>query len=247
MKLKYYLRGVGVGLILAVALYSTIIIPKKYELSDDEIIKRAQQLGLERPEEGDIDLSVLTTTPSPDEDDESESEPEPESSVTPDPTPAPPSSPDSPSAPSGIPSPEGLPHPELTGTAEIDPYGGSGQSPDSTAPIGQTAGTAQGMDGTADAGQTGAVPAFVQAEAPDEGLRTFSISWGMNSDEVARLVAEAGLVENALEFDRYLTVNRYSRNIKVGTFHISMGASHEEIAGLIAVKQELAEAAGMLP
>ena len=54
MKLKYYLRGVGVGLILAVALYSTIIIPKKYELSDDEIIKRAQQLGLERPEEGDI-------------------------------------------------------------------------------------------------------------------------------------------------------------------------------------------------
>ena len=33
----------------------------------------------------------------------------------------------------------------------------------------------------------------------------------MNSDEVARLVAEAGLVENALEFDRYLTANRYSR------------------------------------
>ncbi len=246
MKLKYYLRGVGVGLILAVALYSTIIIPKNYELSDDEIIKRAQQLGMERPEDGDVDLSALTTTPSPDEGDESEPEPEPEPSATPEPTPAPPSSPDSPSAPSEIPSPEGLPLSELTGTAEIGSYGGSGQNPDSTAD-GQTAGTALSMDGTADAGQTGAVPAFVQADEPDEGLRTFSISWGMNSEDVARLVAETGLVENALEFDRYLTANRYSRNIKVGTFHISMGASHEEIAGLIAVKQELAEAAGMLP
>ena len=45
MKLKYYLRGVGVGLILAVVIYSTIVIPHKTEMTDDEIMARARALG----------------------------------------------------------------------------------------------------------------------------------------------------------------------------------------------------------
>ena len=47
MKRKYYLRGLGLG-ILVTALVFTIAGPK--ELSDEEIIKRAEELGYVKEE-----------------------------------------------------------------------------------------------------------------------------------------------------------------------------------------------------
>lgn len=53
MKLKYYLRGLGIGIII-----STIILTVSFcgqdvgrEISDEEIIKRAMELGMVMPEE----------------------------------------------------------------------------------------------------------------------------------------------------------------------------------------------------
>lgn len=65
MKLKYYLRGIGVGLILTVVFYSTMIIPRKYRMTDDEVKRRAQELGMVQREEPDVDLSALSGTPAP--------------------------------------------------------------------------------------------------------------------------------------------------------------------------------------
>ncbi|MDE7299209.1 MAG: hypothetical protein K2N94_10335 [Lachnospiraceae bacterium] len=207
MKLKYYLRGVGVGLILAVVLYSVIIIPRKYELSEEEIIKRAQELGMERRDEGDVDLSALTVTPEPDEP-EGTPEPSPEPTPTPEPTPAPPSPPDSPQAPSGLPEPDG---PE-----EITPEPTQGLSSVVT----------QGPDGPEKA-----TPAPTQ-EA-DDGSYTIRIFAGMDSEWVSRLVQEAGLVDDAADFDRYLVENGYSQKIMTDIFRIPAGASYEEIARII--------------
>ena len=115
MKLKYYLRGVGVGLILAVVIYSTIVIPHKTEMTDDEIMARARALGMVEKEETDVDLSALTGTPSPSPDEsplEGDGTPTPtppvEGNLTPTAAVSPGGEeaqepPEKPSAPSGIP------------------------------------------------------------------------------------------------------------------------------------------------
>ena len=51
MKFKYYLRGVGIGLIVTTLLFTIAFAFYKPTLSDAEIIKKAQALGMEKVEE----------------------------------------------------------------------------------------------------------------------------------------------------------------------------------------------------
>ena len=44
---------------------------------------------------------------------------------------------------------------------------------------------------------------------------------------------EAGLVEDASDFDRYLVDNGYSRRISTGTYEIPLDSTQEEIAKII--------------
>ena len=46
MKLKYYLRGLGIGVIVATLVLMIAFSGQKKELSDEEIIKRAEALGM---------------------------------------------------------------------------------------------------------------------------------------------------------------------------------------------------------
>ena len=56
---------------------------------------------------------------------------------------------------------------------------------------------------------------------------------GDSSVSVSRRVFEAGLVESAVEFDRYLCDNHYDKSISVGEYEIEMGADFETIAKTI--------------
>lgn len=51
MKFKYYLRGVGIGVIVTTLLFTIAFAFYKPTLSDAEIIKKAQALGMEKVEE----------------------------------------------------------------------------------------------------------------------------------------------------------------------------------------------------
>lgn len=46
MKLKYYLRGLGVGIVITAIILTITSSPKTEKLSDEEIIRRAEQLGM---------------------------------------------------------------------------------------------------------------------------------------------------------------------------------------------------------
>ncbi len=124
MRFKYYLRGVGVGLILAVIVYSAIIIPHKGNMTDDEIMARARALGMVMQEDTEVDLSALTGTPSPTGepsiDGEDGDEPDPTQPNESDLTPTPdgldngedvPTPPKKPAAPDALPTMGGQPQP----------------------------------------------------------------------------------------------------------------------------------------
>lgn len=66
---------------------------------------------------------------------------------------------------------------------------------------------------------------------PDGG--TIQVVSGDSSDRVARKLEEAGIIASASEFDRYLCSNGYDRRISTGTYTIPEGSSDQEIAKMI--------------
>ena len=74
------------------------------------------------------------------------------------------------------------------------------------------------------------------SEAPaaaDSGAGTITISSGDSSDRVARKLADAGIVSSAAEYDRFLCTHGYDRVLRTGTYTISAGMSDDEIARMI--------------
>ena len=59
---------------------------------------------------------------------------------------------------------------------------------------------------------------------------TITISSGQGSLSVAKSCESAGLVTDAAEFDRFLCAGGYDRKLKAGSHQIKKGASKEEIA-----------------
>lgn len=62
---------------------------------------------------------------------------------------------------------------------------------------------------------------------------TFVIKSGDSSYAVAKNLAAAGLVPNASDYDSYLCQYGYDRYIRTGTFQIASNASNEDIAKMI--------------
>lgn len=67
---------------------------------------------------------------------------------------------------------------------------------------------------------------------PPESV-SFVIHSGQSSYGVSKALVEAGLVEDALDFDQYLEDNGYSKRISTGTYEIPLDATEEEIARII--------------
>lgn len=59
---------------------------------------------------------------------------------------------------------------------------------------------------------------------------------GDSSVSVARRMFEAGLVESAVEFDKFLCSNGYDKVISVGTYTIPYGLTFEEMADILTRK-----------
>ena len=59
MKLKYYLRGLGAGILFSVLVFVFVVGPPKSEISDEEIIQRAKQLGMVEEKDNSIDMEKL--------------------------------------------------------------------------------------------------------------------------------------------------------------------------------------------
>lgn len=79
-----------------------------------------------------------------------------------------------------------------------------------------------------------------QAEKPSTQSQTgvlLTISSGDSSDRVAKKLADMGLVLDASEYDTYLCTYGYDRLIRTGTYTIPDGASNEEIAKIITGKK----------
>lgn len=214
MKLKYYLRGLGIGMIVT-ALILGISFTNRQEqatqtMTDDQVRERAAELGM--VDSGELTLAALQnsvkqpteTAPEDAKETQEQNNTEPETAVatesqTTEDTASTPE-------PEKTATPETTPEPEQTATPEA-----ASEPEATTAP---EAGDASKQEQTA-------------------GI---TIQRGADSGSVSRQLYEAGLVEDAKAFDNYLCNNGYSRSINPGTYEIASGTSEEEIAKIITGK-----------
>ena len=73
-----------------------------------------------------------------------------------------------------------------------------------------------------------------EEETPETGqIISIVVNKGEGSDTVSRRLYEAGLVDDPYEYDLYLMQNKYDRKIGAGEHLIPTGSSWEEIAQLL--------------
>ena len=216
MKLKFYLRGIGLGIIVAVALCISAGM-KNDQISDEEIIKRAEALGMVSSSETlneSVDEAIR---------DGLETEEMTENDASGDAT--------------AVKVNENIPATEPDET-EVNPDEADNSNFDETPP-------AAGSDGAATPKVTPTLTKEVTpapTKEPDKDTNdtendteyiTVVVERGSGSDTVARKIEAAGLVANASEFDRYLCNNGYDKRISAGNHKIPINAREEEIAKIL--------------
>ena len=264
MKLRYYLRGLGIGM-LVTSMILILAADGKENLSDEEIRARAAQLGM-------IESSSLTLAEMQNMQGNQNQMQESQAGVS-----------ESTAQESQTGASEGTVQESQTGVSEgtaqeSQPAEGENTSQESQAGAGEgTAQESQSAEGenTSQESQAGAGEGTTQESQPTEGenpsqesqsaqeqegtqdnqtessagIQTFgpkvedgieiveiTIPGGASSGAVSRQLANVSLVEDAREFDNYLCNNGYSRRIRVGTFKIPIGSSWQEIADIISTK-----------
>lgn len=249
MKLKYQMRGLGLGIIVT-ALLMGVAMGKGIPLSDAEIKAKALELGM--VESDSIRLTDLANA-----------SPAPEGAVSPEEG----GENDSGGAgtsenASGADGTDGLGNPSgtsgssdnISGVNGADSEengsgdGTSGSASESGVQTGSGAGSESGasseQDTDAGAGSGNAASDTGGEDGGDSSSEgngnhsegdavTVVIEFGVTSSHVSEMLEEAGLVENAAGFDNYLCNNGYSRSITAGTYEIMPGTSEEEIVKII--------------
>lgn len=234
MKRKFYLRGLGIG-ILVTAVIMGIASGRNRQMTDEEIKARAKELGMIEstvlsnmatnspqgsvaPSQAPVESSLPevssgvdepTVSPSPENTPEvsASSENTPEASVSPSDSPKP-STPEVSSSPENTPKVSASPQnsPEVSASPSISPEASTpspSPSPENT------------------------------PEIPAGETITITIRSGQSSVAVSKMLEEAGLVESASAYDKFLCDNGYDKRLKTGSHVIPIGASEEEIARII--------------
>lgn len=208
MNIKSYLRGIGAGMIVT-ALIMGAKGAKSHTMTEAEIINAAKSLGM-------VESSTLLEMNKKTEDDTA----------------------------STIPVAPGVSK-DLTSASIIEDSSAStiDREPDVTLPVEPVIfETETTVSSDADEKDE---PSVVEPEAinpmPEgeagfesgEDFVTIRVIRGDSSVSVSRRVFEAGLVESAVELDRYLCQNGYDKSISVGEYKIPKDSDFEDIAKII--------------
>lgn len=204
MKIRYYLRGLGLG-ILFTTVFFLIGGSSKQTMSDEMIKERAKELGMientvladigntmdESVEESIVISETVSTEVNTDIEVESTSEMDTET------------------------------------VAEET-------SPETEESVEETSMEEELSEVETESSSEEEILSEEEEETPETGrIISIVVNKGEGSDTVSRRLYEAGLVDDPYEYDRYLMQNKYDRKIGAGEHLIPTGSSWEEIAQLL--------------
>ena len=217
MNLKYYLRGLGVGIVVTSLILGIGLGSRKETLSNEEIKERARELGMVEEsitvaeaaaqKEEEAQEAEVTVAPVPEENAESDAEP--------------------------IVNAE----PEVSS----EPAVSTGAAPEASEKTNVSAASEPAASTAAEAGATpeaGVKPVADEAEedngtAPEKEIVDITINPGEGSYVISQKLEQSGLIDDAAEYDAYLCDNGYHTKLRAGVHKIPMGSTREEIAKLL--------------
>lgn len=221
MEKRYYFRGLGLGIIVTAVIMGIVLSGGgKREMTDNEVIARAKELGMTENtrllEPAETDESQKGTEPSVEE------EP-PKETVKKDVAVAQPK--DDAEAPS-----------KADGEGQTD----SEESKPQEQPDEQDE-SEQDKKPAADTNEMTKQDEDTEQKAPPEeesvqqpgAAASITIVSGDGSYTVAKKLEEAGVVSSASTFDDFLCQNGFDKRLRTGTFQIPAGASDEQIAKIV--------------
>lgn len=235
MKLRFYLRGLGMGIIFTALICGLGKSRVQSPMSDSEIIARAKELGMVEgtvlSQQGEINTEYTASLNEAGELvlETSEASPETETLETPE--------------NESIESDESigtetdetvLPETEADSSAEESPATDeTDSSVSSDSHNRETEESEETMQEETKQEET--TQEETEQDTVTESGETIQITVksGSGSYTVAQSCENAGLVTDARDFDNYLCANGYANRISVGTFDIPMDSSYETIAKII--------------
>lgn len=259
MKLRYYMRGLGIGIFVTAILMALTIHGKTERLTDEQIIERAEALGMEMKYSSDVLADAVSENAA--EDTKPAELPDQVKEET--------------SLSNQLQAEEMEENPLLAGagvdfsadeqdnnvadTAQQDIYHEDPDAAERTeAKTDTTDRKEQTQDGSAQENAAGEkntaqnASADAKAAGQDEGVagetsaadtqivtgatKQITVSSGDGSDTVARKLYEAGLISDASAYDRYLCQNGYDKKICTGVKTIPAGAGEAEIAKILTTR-----------
>ena len=203
MKLKYYLRGLGIGILVTAVIMGVTQGSRKETLSDREIRERAAALGMVEPGNSLADLEAAET-------------------------PAATETPEAAETPAATEIPEAAETPAATETPEAAETPAATEAPAATEVPAATEAPA-----STETPEVTARPTQKPAEEEEGSSYTFEIQAGDSSYQVAYRLQQAGLVADARDFDNYLCSKGYDRKLKTGSYEIPETATEEEISEIL--------------
>ena len=230
MKLKFYLRGLGVGILFSVLVFSFVVIPG----IEDSYTAKIEELEAELNSQSAIDISAIKATGTP--------IPTPTPTTTPEPTPTitsaesvllhstltptvrPTSTPTIKPTSTPTLTPTVTPSPTLKPTPTVRPTLTPTIKPTSTPTLKPTVTPTPTVTTT---------PTVTPTPVVENEVVSIEVTKGMSSNKVAKIIYEKGLVDSASAFNKYLVDNGYSEKVRIGTFKITVGADYKEIADII--------------
>lgn len=259
MKLRYYMRGLGIGIFVTAILMALTIHGKTERLTDEQIIERAEALGMEMKYSSDVLADTVSENAA--EDTKPAELPDQVKEET--------------SLANRLAAEEKTENPLLAGagvdssadeqdnnaadTAQQDIYHEDPDAAERTeAKTDTTDRKEQTQDGSVQENAAGEkntaqnASADAKAAGQDEGVagetsaadtqtvtgaaKQITVSSGDGSDTVARKLYEAGLISDASAYDRYLCQNGYDKKICTGVKTIPAGATEAEIAQILTMR-----------
>ena len=226
MERKYYLRGLGLGIVVT-AVIMGMALSGQNNMTDEEVIARAKTLGMVENTE-----NMLLSDAAAQEDDEAQeaeeteqvadpAEQEPQEAVTEEAVMEENSQADV-SEGDNTEEEDSEDTQAVTSAQESDPAEQDAEE------------AADAKQPETDASETQTEQAAAETESTDNQQEvTITIVSGDSSYSVAKKLADAGIVLTAESYDAYLCANGYDKKLRTGTFAIPKTASDEQIARIV--------------
>lgn len=224
MKFKYFMRGLGVGI-----LFCTLIIFAAYQtspnklLTDEEVKTRAKELGMV---EADTQLDKVLQGDSGTEDSQTTEDPVSKEGAT---------------SISG----SNTPDEAATEQAKTTEDNKATEQPKTTEDKKTTEQpkttedkkTTEQPKTTEDSKTTEQTKSTEASTEKEVITATITVKKGMQSSTVAKELEKKGIIESASDFDNYLNKNGYSTKICVGTYSVKSSDSYETLAKILMKKK----------